>query len=225
MSGAAAAATPRPAVGPLARTTPPAHRPFSWTCASPTATRPRPKPWWRSAPEAPVVPQPAAASVAVAVPEPVTALTAAVLEPVAAAASMAATRWRPGTVRGPGLDPCSRLAEWRHMMALARSAPSQSAGGWLAWWLGELRELLPPRWRATGPRTADRCCLQLERPFVRVHERRGRRLESVGSLLLPDLELRRGARCRRGRRSSRGCARRSTGIAALPSSCSARRTR
>ncbi len=74
------------------------------------------------------------------------------------------------------------------MMALARAAPSGSGGGLFAWWLGELRELLPPRWRASGPRRPS-LLLQLERPFVRVHERRGRRLVSVGSLLLPDLDL------------------------------------
>ena len=71
------------------------------------------------------------------------------------------------------------------MMALARSGPSQPTAGLLAWWLGELRELLPPRWRATGPKRPS-LVLQLDRPFVRVHERRGRRLESVGSLLLPE---------------------------------------
>ena len=73
------------------------------------------------------------------------------------------------------------------MMALARSAPSQAPGGLLAWWLGELRELLPLRWRATGPKRPS-LLLQLDRPFVRVHERRGRRLEPLGTLLLPDLE-------------------------------------
>jgi general secretion pathway protein L len=73
------------------------------------------------------------------------------------------------------------------MMALSRPAPAQPAGGLLAWWLGELRELLPPRWRETGTKRPS-LLLQLERPFIRVHERRGRRLESIGSLTLPDLE-------------------------------------
>jgi general secretion pathway protein L len=71
-------------------------------------------------------------------------------------------------------------------MALARSAPPEPAsGGVLAWWLGELRGLLPRRWREPGPRRQT-LVLQLERPFVRVYERRGRRLESLGSLVLPE---------------------------------------
>ncbi|HEX6010632.1 MAG TPA: PilN domain-containing protein [Geminicoccaceae bacterium] len=71
-------------------------------------------------------------------------------------------------------------------MALARSPqPEPVSGGPLAWWLGELRELLPRRWRERGPRRPS-LVLQLERPFVRVYERRGRRLESLGSLVLPE---------------------------------------
>jgi general secretion pathway protein L len=72
-------------------------------------------------------------------------------------------------------------------MALARSAQPEPAadGDPLAWWLGELRELLPRRWRERGPRRPT-LVLQLERPFVRVYERRGRRLESLGSLVLPE---------------------------------------
>jgi general secretion pathway protein L len=72
-------------------------------------------------------------------------------------------------------------------MALARPAQPEPAtgGGLLAWWLGELRELLPRRWRERGP-PRPTLALQLERPFVRVYERRGRRLESLGSLVLPE---------------------------------------
>jgi general secretion pathway protein L len=70
-------------------------------------------------------------------------------------------------------------------MALARSARLEPESGFLAWWLGELRAVLPRRWREAGPRRQP-LVLQLERPFVRVLERRGRRLESVGSLLLPE---------------------------------------
>lgn len=73
------------------------------------------------------------------------------------------------------------------MMALARSAQPGPSGGLLAWWLGELRELLPPRWRQSTPRRQS-LLLQLERPFLRVHERRGRRLEPLGSLLLPAID-------------------------------------
>src|SRR5262245_2225008 len=70
-------------------------------------------------------------------------------------------------------------------MALARSGPPEPDGGFLAWWLGELRGLLPRRWREAGPRRHV-LLLKLERPFLRVYERRGRRLESVGSLVVPD---------------------------------------
>ena len=44
------------------------------------------------------------------------------------------------------------------LMALARAGPPRSGGGLFAWWLGELRELLPPRWRASGREAAVRCC-------------------------------------------------------------------
>ena len=70
-------------------------------------------------------------------------------------------------------------------MALARSGQPEPESGFLAWWLGELRGLLPRRWREAGPRRHG-LLLQLERPFARVYERRGRRLESVGSLVVPD---------------------------------------
>ena len=73
------------------------------------------------------------------------------------------------------------------MMALARSAQPSPSGGLLAWWLGELREVLPSRWRQPT-RRRQTLVLQLERPFLRVHERRGRRLEPVGSLLLPETD-------------------------------------
>ncbi len=68
-------------------------------------------------------------------------------------------------------------------MALARSGQPEPEGGFLTWWLGELRGLLPRRWREAGPRRHG-LLLQLERPFARVYERRGRRLESVGSLVV-----------------------------------------
>lgn len=71
------------------------------------------------------------------------------------------------------------------MIALPRPGQPEMETGFLAWWLGELRGLLPRRWRETGPRRHD-LLLRLERPFVRVYERRGRRLESVGSLVLPE---------------------------------------
>ena len=45
--------------------------------------------------------------------------------------------------------------------------------------------MLPRRWREAAPRRHN-LLLQVERPFVRVYERRGRRLESVGSLVLAD---------------------------------------
>jgi general secretion pathway protein L len=70
-------------------------------------------------------------------------------------------------------------------MALARSGPPEADNGFLGWWLGELRGLLPRRWRETAPRRYN-LVLRLERPFARVYERRGRRLESVGSLVLPE---------------------------------------
>jgi general secretion pathway protein L len=69
-------------------------------------------------------------------------------------------------------------------MALARTGQPEVETGLLAWWLGELRGLLPRRWRESGPRR-HHLVLRLERPFARVYERRGRRLESVGSLVLP----------------------------------------
>lgn len=70
-------------------------------------------------------------------------------------------------------------------MALARPGQPEAETGFFAWWLGELLGLLPRRWRETGPRR-HHLVLRLERPFARVFERRGRRLESVGSLLLPE---------------------------------------
>jgi general secretion pathway protein L len=71
-------------------------------------------------------------------------------------------------------------------MALARSRqPELESAGPLAWWLEELRALLPRRWRESGSRRHT-LLLQLERPFARVYERRGRRLESLGSLVLPE---------------------------------------
>ena len=71
-------------------------------------------------------------------------------------------------------------------MALVRTGqPEEPDEGFLGWWLGELRGFLPRRWREKGQRRYD-VVLRLERPFVRVYERRGRRLESVGSLLLPE---------------------------------------
>ena len=86
-------------------------------------------------------------------------------------------------------------------MALARSAAARArAAGLLAWWLGELRELLPPTLARVGPRRHT-LLLQLERPFVRVYERRGRRLESLGSLVLPESRP-----ARRRRRRARAAA-------------------
>lgn len=70
-------------------------------------------------------------------------------------------------------------------MALARPGQPEPERGFFAWWLEELRGLLPRRWREPGSRRHS-LLLQLERPFARVYERRGRRLESVGSLVLPD---------------------------------------
>ena len=70
-------------------------------------------------------------------------------------------------------------------MALARAAPPDAGGGFLDWWLGELRALLPHGWREQKPRRFG-VVLTLERPYVRVFERRGRRLAMLGSLLLGD---------------------------------------
>ena len=71
------------------------------------------------------------------------------------------------------------------MMALARSGRQEPEPGPLFWWIEELRALLPRRWREVTPRRHN-LLLQIERPFARVYERRGRRLESVGSLVLAD---------------------------------------
>jgi hypothetical protein len=69
--------------------------------------------------------------------------------------------------------------------ALARTLPRpEPIGGLFSWWLTELQELLPPRWRERGPRRSA-LELRLERPFVRVQARRGQRLEPLGSFLLP----------------------------------------
>ncbi|MFO1071226.1 MAG: PilN domain-containing protein [Geminicoccaceae bacterium] len=74
------------------------------------------------------------------------------------------------------------------MKALARVAPeSPEPVGWLAWWLGELRDLLPGTRAGRARRRAD-LQLRLERPFVRVLGRRGSRLEPIGSFLLPELK-------------------------------------
>lgn len=70
-------------------------------------------------------------------------------------------------------------------MALARPGPQATAGGFLDWWLGELRALLPRRWRETAQRRFG-IVLVLERPYLRVYERRGRRLAMLGSIVLPD---------------------------------------
>jgi general secretion pathway protein L len=71
-------------------------------------------------------------------------------------------------------------------MALARSSPStEQPEGFLAWWLGELQDMLPRRWRERGSRRAA-VLLWLERPFVRVLARRGQRLTPLGSFLLPE---------------------------------------
>ena len=69
-------------------------------------------------------------------------------------------------------------------MVLARSGQPEPESGILAWWLGELRALLPRRWRERGARRHT-LVVKLERPFARVYARRGRRLEPVGSLVLP----------------------------------------
>ena len=70
-------------------------------------------------------------------------------------------------------------------MALARAAPPEAGGGFLDWWLGELRALLPFGWREQKPRRFG-VVLVLERPYVRVFERRGRKLAMLGSLVLAD---------------------------------------
>ena len=70
-------------------------------------------------------------------------------------------------------------------MALARPGPQATTGGFLDWWLGELRALLPRRWRETAQRRFG-VVLVLERPYLRVYERRGRRLAMVGSIVLPE---------------------------------------
>ena len=70
-------------------------------------------------------------------------------------------------------------------MALARAAPPDAGGSFLDWWLGELRALLPHGWREQKPRRFG-VVLVLERPYVRVFERRGRRLAMLGSLVLAD---------------------------------------
>ncbi len=70
-------------------------------------------------------------------------------------------------------------------MALARTGQPEAENGFFAWWMGELRGLLPRSWRETGPRRYH-LVLRLERPFARIFERRGRRLESLGSLVLPE---------------------------------------
>ena len=57
-------------------------------------------------------------------------------------------------------------------MALARPGPQATTGGFLDWWLGELRALLPRRWRETAQRRFG-VVLVLERPYLRVYERRG----------------------------------------------------
>ena len=85
-------------------------------------------------------------------------------------------------------------------MALARPGQPEPDSGFLAWWLGELRGLLPRRWRgrASGVHTL---LLQVERPFARVYERRGGAWNQSGASW-----SRMGARRRRRRSSSRACA-------------------
>ena len=70
-------------------------------------------------------------------------------------------------------------------MALARPGPQAATSGFLEWWLGELRTLLPRRWRETAQRRFG-VVLMLERPYLRVYERKGRRLSMLGSIVLPD---------------------------------------
>lgn len=71
-------------------------------------------------------------------------------------------------------------------MALARStSQAEQPEGFLAWWLGELQDMLPRRWRERGSRRPA-VLLWLERPFVRVMARRGQRLTPLGSFLLPE---------------------------------------
>ena len=72
------------------------------------------------------------------------------------------------------------------MKALARTTPDAAEpAGLLAWWLGELRDMLPGRGPGRGRRRTG-LQLRLERPFVRVLGRRGQRLEPLGSFLLPE---------------------------------------
>ena len=68
-------------------------------------------------------------------------------------------------------------------MALARPLVPDSDTSLLGWWLGELRAMLPRRWREPA-RVRHDLVVQIEPPFARLHLRRGRRLESVGSLVL-----------------------------------------
>ncbi|MEK0083348.1 PilN domain-containing protein [Benzoatithermus flavus] len=71
-------------------------------------------------------------------------------------------------------------------MALTRSTvAAEQPEGFLAWWLGELQDMLPRRWRERSGRRAA-LLLWLERPFVRVVARRGQRLTPLGSFLLPE---------------------------------------
>lgn len=70
------------------------------------------------------------------------------------------------------------------MRALARTTPQPAEETSLfRWWLAELEELLPGR---GGGRRRAALELRLERPFVRVLGRRGRRWEALGSFLLPE---------------------------------------
>lgn len=70
-------------------------------------------------------------------------------------------------------------------MALARPGPSAPTVGLLDWWLSELRALLPRGWREAAPRRFG-IVLMLERPYIRVFERRGRGLAMLGSIALPE---------------------------------------
>jgi general secretion pathway protein L len=71
-------------------------------------------------------------------------------------------------------------------MALARSSfPTEQPESPFAWWLGELQDMLPRRWRERGSRKPA-LLLRLERPFVRLVARRGQRLTPLGSFLLPE---------------------------------------
>ena len=69
-------------------------------------------------------------------------------------------------------------------MALARSPQPERPEGIFAWWLDELHALLPRRWREAAPRR-QALLLFLDEPFVRVFERRRRRLRPMGVLQLP----------------------------------------